>query len=64
MEWTEKWWWALALMLLLEGGVLLLAPAFWRQIYTQFLQMRDGQLRFCGLACMLTGAVVWLWIAS
>jgi len=55
MEWADKLWWAIALMLILEGGVLLLAPTFWRQVYTQFLQLRDGQLRFYGLSSMLLG---------
>jgi len=60
MEWTDKFWWAMALVLLFEGGVLLLAPTFWRQVYTQFLQLRDGQLRFYGLICMLIGLLVLL----
>lgn len=57
MEWTEALWLAMALVLILEGLLPLLAPRQWRQLFTQLMQLRDGQLRFCGLLCIAAGVV-------
>ncbi|MEG0148076.1 MAG: DUF2065 family protein [Comamonas sp.] len=57
MEWAETLWLALALVLILEGLLPLLAPRQWRQMFTQLMQLRDGQLRFCGLLCIAAGIV-------
>ena len=57
MEWAETLWLALALVLILEGLMPLLAPRQWRQMFTQLMQLRDGQLRFCGLLCIAAGIV-------
>jgi uncharacterized protein YjeT (DUF2065 family) len=41
------------------GGLLpLFAPGLWRQLFAQLLQLRDGQLRFCGLLCIAAGAIM------
>ena len=54
-------WLALGLMLVLEGLMPMLAPARWRQLFAQLLQMQDGQIRFFGVFMVLLGlAVVWL----
>ena len=54
---------ALALMLVFEGLLPFLSPATWRDVFSRALQMTDGQLRFIGLASMLSGllllAVAW-----
>ncbi|WP_417282635.1 DUF2065 domain-containing protein [Comamonas sp.] len=57
MEWAETLWLALALVLILEGLLPLLAPRQWRQMFIQLMQLRDGQLRFCGLLCIAAGIV-------
>jgi uncharacterized protein YjeT (DUF2065 family) len=49
---------ALALMLVLEGLLPLLAPATWREMFRRLLELSDGQIRFIGLALVLSGAVV------
>lgn len=49
---------ALALMLVLEGLLPLLAPATWRDMFRRLLELSDGQIRFIGLALVLSGAVV------
>ncbi len=55
-------WLALGLMLVFEGLMPMLAPARWRQLFSQLLQMQDGQIRFFGLFMVLLGlAVVW-WV--
>lgn len=51
---------ALALMLVLEGMLPFLAPAAWREAFVRMTQMRDGQIRFMGLASMLAGLLILL----
>jgi uncharacterized protein YjeT (DUF2065 family) len=58
---VDALWLALGLMLVLEGLMPMLAPARWRQLFAQLLQMQDGQIRFFGVFMVLLGlAVVWL----
>ena len=49
---------ALALMLVIEGLLPFLAPAAWREAFNRMIQMKDGQIRFMGLASMLAGLVI------
>lgn len=49
---------ALALMLVIEGLLPLLAPGLWRQVFARVLAMSDGQIRFIGLASMAAGVVM------
>lgn len=51
---------AFALMLLLEGALPFLAPAAWREIFLRLTQLTDGQIRFLGLASMLSGLILLL----
>ena len=54
-------WTALALVLVFEGILPLVAPRLWRRVFTDMLGLRDGQLRFFGLICVAIGALmVWL----
>ncbi len=46
---------ALALMLVLEGLLPFLAPATWREMFRRLLDLSDGQIRFIGLALILSG---------
>ena len=55
-------WPALALMLVLEGLLPLLAPARWRQMFSEILKLGDGQIRFFGLACVAVGLFLWWWL--
>ncbi|PIG08276.1 DUF2065 family protein [Comamonas sp. 26] len=57
MDWWESLGMAMAMVLVLEGLLPLLAPRQWRQMFTQLLQLKDGQLRFCGLLCIAAGAI-------
>ena len=57
---SETFWAALALALVLEGLLPLLAPGSWRSTFQKLLQLRDGQLRFFGLCSVLLGlALLW-----
>jgi len=59
---SDAFWTALAFVLILEGLLPLLAPSTWRRVFTQMLQLRDGQIRFCGLVSLLVGALVLAWM--
>lgn len=58
MDWWESLGMAMAMVLVLEGLLPLLAPRQWRRMFAQLLQLRDGQLRFCGLLCIAAGVIV------
>ena len=49
---------AIGLMLVLEGILPLTAPRLWREIFRQMLEMRDGQIRFIGLASVALGVAI------
>jgi len=51
---------ALALMLVLEGVLPFLAPSAWREAFSRMIEMKDGQIRFMGLASMLIGLLLLL----
>ena len=54
-------WAALALVLVIEGVLPLVAPGGWRRMFAQILQMNDGQIRFFGMCSVLLGlALLWL----
>ena len=56
-------WQALALVLVVEGLLPLLAPGRWRRTFVQLLKLNDGQLRFFGLLSVCLG-VLGLWLLS
>ena len=49
---------ALALMLVIEGLLPLLAPAAWRETFRRLIELRDGQIRFIGAASIAAGAIL------
>jgi uncharacterized protein YjeT (DUF2065 family) len=58
---ADTLWAALALVLVLEGLLPFIAPRFWRDSFAKLVTLTDGQLRFIGLASILTGlAGYWL----
>lgn len=50
-------------MLVLEGLMPMLAPARWRQMFSEILKLNDGQIRFFGLGCMGVGLLLLWWLA-
>ena len=54
---------ALALMLVIEGLLPLLAPTAWRETFRRLIDMRDGQIRFIGAASIASGALLYLLVA-
>lgn len=51
---------ALALMFVLEGLLPFLSPKSWRQMFERATRLRDGQVRFLGLASILIGILLLL----
>jgi uncharacterized protein len=60
---ADVFWPALALVLVFEGLMPFVAPGAWRQVFSEMLKMRDGQLRFFGLICLFCGAALW-WLVT
>jgi len=54
---ADTLWTALALVMIIEGLLPLLAPRVWRETFRRMLELTDGQLRFIGLAAIVLGAV-------
>ena len=48
----------LALMLVLEGLMPLVAPRAWRETFRRAMELSDGQLRFVGLASIVIGMMM------
>ncbi len=55
---------ALGLMLVIEGLLPLVAPALWRQTFRRMIEMRDGQLRFVGMASIAGGLLLLFFLNS
>jgi uncharacterized protein YjeT (DUF2065 family) len=51
---------AFALMLVIEGVLPLVAPAVWRDTFRRVIEMKDGQIRFIGIASVAAGAALLL----
>ena len=57
----DSLWAAMALVLVVEGLLPLFAPRLWRESFAKLVNLSDGQLRFIGLASIVTGlAAFWL----
>lgn len=54
---SSSLWSAFALVLVIEGVPLLLAPTRWRAVVRKVSNWADGQLRFSGLLLVLVGLV-------
>ena len=58
---ADSLWAALALVLVVEGLLPLVAPRVWRESFRKLVALTDGQLRFIGLVSILLGlASYWL----
>jgi uncharacterized protein YjeT (DUF2065 family) len=57
-----SWGTALAVVLVIEGLLPMLAPQRWRELFRQILQLQDGQIRFFGLFSVLLGLILLAWL--
>lgn len=55
-------WPALALVMIFEGLLPMLAPGLWRRVFSELLRLEDGQIRFYGMVTVVLGLVCWWWI--
>ncbi len=51
---------ALALMLVIEGLMPFAAPGRWREMFRRVTELSDGQIRFIGLAAIVSGIALFL----
>ena len=56
-------WWALGLVLVLEGLLPFAWPQHWRRYMQEMLKLQDGQLRFAGLFALSAGLLLMWWAA-
>jgi uncharacterized protein YjeT (DUF2065 family) len=61
MNWSDLFA-AFALYLILEGLLPFVSPDNWRKTLLMISEFKDGQLRFFGLASILVGLSLLLWI--
>lgn len=54
-------WAALALVLVFEGLLPLVAPGLWRRVFSELMRLQEGQIRFYGLVTVALGLLVWWW---
>lgn len=59
---TQYWLLGLALMLVIEGIMPFVFPELWRESFRKLVGMSNGQLRFMGVASMLSGLVLLYWV--
>jgi uncharacterized protein YjeT (DUF2065 family) len=55
-------WIAAGLMLIFEGLFPFIYPKGWRERMAQVLSLQDGQIRFFGLVCVLSGLLLIWWL--
>ncbi|CAN5723095.1 DUF2065 domain-containing protein [soil metagenome] len=60
---SDTFWMACALVLVIEGLMPFISPGGWRRMFTQIMQMTDGQIRFFGLLSIV-GGLLMLWLFS
>ena len=61
MNWSDLFA-AFALYLVLEGLLPFVSPENWRKTLVMISQFQDGQLRFFGLASILAGLGLLIWV--
>jgi uncharacterized protein YjeT (DUF2065 family) len=59
----DSLWVALGLVLVIEGLLPFFNPGGWRRMFERVLQKTDGQLRFLGLAGIVSGLLL-IWVVS
>lgn len=58
---SNTFWLALALVLLFEGLFPFASPTAWRRMFSQLLQLSDGQIRFFAMLSISAGLMlIWL----
>lgn len=58
MDWGDGIWVAVGLVFVIEGLLPLVSPTGWRHMFVQFMQLRDGQIRFIALLGVAIGVAM------
>jgi len=53
---------AIALMLMIEGILPLIAPEQWREVFRRLTALKNGQMRYIGLLSVSAGIVLFLFV--
>jgi hypothetical protein len=61
---SDSFWLAIALVLVIEGLFPFISPAGWRRVFTQLLQLADGQIRFFAMFSILAGLFMIWWLGA
>ena len=57
---SDTIWLALALVLVIEGLLPLIAPGAWRKMFSQLLQLNDSQIRSFAIGSIMLGLLaIW-----
>jgi hypothetical protein len=54
----QYWLLGFAMMLVIEGLLPFVFPEMWRETFRRLVSLTDGQLRFVGIAAMLSGLLM------
>jgi uncharacterized protein YjeT (DUF2065 family) len=58
---SDTLWFALALVLVIEGLFPFISPPKWRRMFAQLLQLSDGQIRMFAMVSISAGLLlIWL----
>jgi uncharacterized protein YjeT (DUF2065 family) len=60
---SDTLWAAFGLMLIFEGIMPFVSPKGWRDKMAQLMVLQDGQIRFFGLVCILSGLLMLWWLS-
>ena len=60
---SDTFWAACALVLVFEGLMPFISPGGWRRMFTQIMQLSDGQIRFFGLMTIVGGLLL-MWLVA
>lgn len=60
---SDTLWMALALVLVIEGLFPFISPSQWRRMFSQLLELNDGQIRTFAFVSILAGLLLIWWLA-
>jgi uncharacterized protein YjeT (DUF2065 family) len=60
---SDTFWLAMAIVLVIEGLFPFVSPVGWRRMFSQLLELTDGQIRFFAMGSILTGLLL-IWFLA
>jgi uncharacterized protein YjeT (DUF2065 family) len=59
---SDALWFALALVLVIEGLYPFISPSGWRNTFVKIMKMNDGQIRFFAFCSIVAGLALFWWL--